>query len=331
MPSTAVEMTPVAVGILEDAEGRILVARRPEHKHQGGKWEFPGGKIDPSESMPAALARELNEELGITVHTASPMLRTRHAYPDKNVLLDVWRVTDFSGTPHGREGQPIRWTQPHELERLDLPAADVPIVRALNLPPFYLITDSRRYGKSTMLGLIDRALRAGARLLQVREPHMTLEEYAEFARQVCNLAHAHGARVLLNADPDLVSECGADGVQLSSRRLMATPARPLASPYLVAASCHNHAELARAAALGADFSLLSPVLPTTSHPDTPTLGWKEFARLRLQSDIPVYALGGMQTQHLREARAQGAQGLAMIGGIWDAVSMETVLTDSLRG
>lgn len=331
MPSTAVEMIPVAVGILEDAEGRILVARRPEHKHQGGKWEFPGGKIDSNESMPAALARELHEELGISLRAASPMLRTRHSYPDKNVLMDVWRVTDFNGTPQGREGQPIRWVQRHELERLDLPAADVPIVQALNLPAFYLITDSHRYGQSAMLGLIERALQAGARLLQVREPHMKHDEYAEFARQVCTLAHAHNARVLLNADPDLVSECGADGVQLSSRRLMATSARPLPLPYLVAASCHNHAELARAAALGANFSLLSPVLPTTSHPDTPALGWREFARLRLLSDIPVYALGGMQTQHLREARAQGAQGLAMIGGIWDAVAIETALAGSLRG
>ena len=331
MPSTAVEMIPVAVGILEDAEGRILVAQRPAHKHQGGKWEFPGGKIGPSESMAAALARELHEELGITLRAASPMLRTRHAYPDKDVLLDVWRVTDFCGTPHGREGQPIRWVQPRELEQLDLPAADVPIVRALNLPPFYLITDSQRYGRSTMLGLLERALRAGARLLQVREKHMTQEEFIEFARLVVTLAHAHGARVLLNADPDLVSECGADGVQLSSRRLMAASTRPLPLPYLVAASCHNHTELARAAALGADFSLLSPVLPTTSHPDTPALGWKEFAQLRLQSDIPVYALGGMQTQYLREARMHGAQGVAMIGGIWDAVSIENALAGSLRG
>lgn len=331
MLSTAVDMIPVAVGILEVAEGRILVAQRPGHKHQGGKWEFPGGKIDPTESMPAALARELHEELGINLRAASPMLRTRHAYPDKDVLLDVWRVTDFSGMPQGREGQPIRWVQRHELERLDLPAADVPILRALNLPAFYLITDSHRYGKSAMLGLIERALLAGARLLQVREPHMQQDEYIEFARQVCTLAHAHGARVLLNADPGLVYECDADGVHLNSRRLRATSTRPLPLPYFVAASCHNASELIHAAVLGADFSLLSPVLPTTSHPDTPALGWKEFARMRMQSDIPVYALGGMQTQHLREARAHGAQGLAMIGGIWDAASIETALASSLRG
>lgn len=331
MPSTEVEMIPVAVGILEDAEGRILVAQRPGHKHQGGKWEFPGGKIGPTESMPAGLARELQEELGISLRAASPMLRTRHTYPDKDVLLDVWRVTDFIGTPQGREGQPIRWVQRHELERLDLPAADVPIVRAINLPPFYLITDSHRYGKSPMLGLIERALRAGARLLQVREPHMRQDEYIEYARQVCTLAHAHGARVLLNADPGLVSECDADGVQLNSRRLMATSTRPIPSPSLVAASCHNASELSHAVALGADFSLLSPVLPTTSHPGTPALGWNEFARMRLQSDIPVYALGGMQTQHLREARVHGAQGLAIIGGIWDAASIESALASNLRG
>lgn len=329
MPSTAVEITPVAVGILEDAEGRILVAQRPEHKHQGGKWEFPGGKIAPTESMPAALARELHEELGISLRAASPMLRTRHVYPDKSVLLDVWRVLDFSGTPHGREGQPIRWVRPDELEQLNLPAADVPIVRALNLPTFYLITDSHRYGKHKMLGLIERAFQAGARMLQVREPQMTQDEYVEFARQIVALAHDHGARVLLNANPDSVLACDADGVHLNSHRLMTMSSRPLPLPYLVGASCHNHTELARAATLGADFSLLSPVLPTISHPDRHALGWQEFARLRLHSDIPVYALGGMQTQYLREARMHGAQGVAMIGGAWDAASIETAL--AVRG
>lgn len=333
MPSTAVELIPVAVGILEDAKGRILVARRPDHKHQGGKWEFPGGKIDAEETMPTALERELHEELGIRVSAASPLLRVRYSYPEKSVLLDVWRVTDFSGEPQGREGQPIRWVQPEELERLDLPAADVPIVRALRLPPFYLITDSRRYGKTEMLALIERALRAGARLLQVREPLMAQDEYTDYARKVCALAHAHGARVLLNADPEWVHACGADGVHLSSRRLMSLPTRPLPLPYLVAASCHSAAELAQAVRLKADFSLLSPVLPTASHPDTPALGWERFVQLRLASDIPVYALGGMQPRYLSEARQHGAQGLAMIGGIWEAVSMEMALAPlrSLRG
>jgi 8-oxo-dGTP diphosphatase len=330
MPSTAPDTTPVAVGIIENAQHQVLVAQRPEHKHQGGKWEFPGGKIHVGEGMPEALARELHEELGITLLGACPLQRIHHAYPDKSVLLDVWRVTDYAGEPHGREGQPLRWMTPQELVGLDLPAADRPIVSALQLPTLYLITDTRRYGKSGMLALIERALAAGARLLQLREPQMSVEEYTEYARAVTMLAHRYDARVLLNADPSLVVACDADGVHLNSRRLMALQVRPLPQSCLVAASCHDASELAQAARIGADFALLSPVLATDSHPHATPLGWEGFSRLRMHSDVPVYALGGMVPEHLTRARGMGASGLAMIRGLWEATSIEQAVEVASR-
>jgi 8-oxo-dGTP diphosphatase len=330
MPSTALDVTPVAVGIIENAQHQVLVAQRPDYKHQGGKWEFPGGKIHVGEAVTEALARELHEELGITLNAACPLQRVRHVYPDKSVLLDVWRVTDYTGEPHGHEGQPLRWVTPQALASLDLPAADLPIVRTLQLPPLYLITDSRRYGKAGMLALIERALIAGARLLQLREPQMSTEEYTEYARTVTALAHRYGARVLLNADPSLVTACGADGVHLSSRRLMALPGRPLPQACLVAASCHDIAELVQASSIGADFAVLSPVLPTTSHPHVAPLDWDGFLRVRMHSDAPVYALGGMRPEYLNKARAMGAQGLAMIRGLWEAPSVELAVEAVLR-
>lgn len=329
MPSTVPDVTPVAVAILEGAPHRFLVGRRPDDKHQGGKWEFPGGKIHAGETVPEALARELDEELGITLRAACPLLRARHAYPDKTVLLDVWRVTGYSGEPYGREGQPLRWVTAAELEQLDLPDADRPIVRALQLPPHYFITDSLRYGETEMLVRIECALRAGARFLQLREPQLGQAEYVRYARNVTALAHRYGARVMLNADPAMVEVCSADGVHLSSHRLMALARRPLPQTYLVAASCHNAAQLAQAARLGADFALLSPVLTTASHPGEESLGWDEFARLRMYSDVPVYALGGMRPEHLPEARRRGAQGLAMIGGIWEAPSIREAVEKML--
>jgi 8-oxo-dGTP diphosphatase len=330
MPSTAPDATAVAVGIIENAQHQVLVAQRPEHKHQGGKWEFPGGKIHAGEAVPEALARELHEELGITLRAACPLQRVRHVYPERSVLLDVWRVTDYAGEPHGREGQPLRWVTPQGLDDLDLPAADLPIVRTLQLPPLYLITDSHRYGKAGMLTLIERALTAGARLLQLREPHMSMEEYTGYARTVTALAHRYAARVLLNADPLLVAACGADGVHLNSRRLMALPGRPLPRSCLVAASCHDIAELVQAGRIGADFAALSPVLPTTSHPHVAALGWEGFSRLRMHSDVPVYALGGVLPEHLRVARGMGAHGLAMIRGLWEASSVELAVEAVLR-
>lgn len=122
----------VAVGIVAGADGAVLITRRPDHVHQGGLWEFPGGKVEHGESVVAALGRELREELGIAVRAAKPLLQTGHAYPDnRRVLLDVWRVTDFEGEPHGREGQPLVWASPGEMEQYTFPAADAPIIAAL--------------------------------------------------------------------------------------------------------------------------------------------------------------------------------------------------------
>lgn len=121
----------VAVGILNNAAGAILIARRPNHVHQGGLWEFPGGKVETAETVEAALRRELHEEIGIIVETAEPLLHVRHAYPDKTVLLDVWRVTAWRGEPQGREGQPLAWTLPERLTNFAFPAADAPIIARL--------------------------------------------------------------------------------------------------------------------------------------------------------------------------------------------------------
>ena len=121
----------VAVGIVAGADGAVLITRRPDHVHQGGLWEFPGGKVERGESVIDALGRELREELGITVRVAEPLLQTGHAYPDRRVLLDVWRVTDFQGEPQGREGQPLAWVSPGEMEHFAFPAADAPIIAAL--------------------------------------------------------------------------------------------------------------------------------------------------------------------------------------------------------
>jgi 8-oxo-dGTP diphosphatase len=121
----------VAVGVVCNQRGAVLVARRHAHLHQGGLWEFPGGKVDDGEPVYDALCRELLEEVGITVLRAEPLLTIEHDYSDKQVLLEVWRVLAFRGVPLGREGQPLRWLAVEELLPAEFPAANVAIIEAL--------------------------------------------------------------------------------------------------------------------------------------------------------------------------------------------------------
>ncbi|NND67213.1 MAG: 8-oxo-dGTP diphosphatase MutT [Halioglobus sp.] len=120
----------VAVGVILDARGRILLTRRAEDAHQGGLWEFPGGKVEEHESLQAALTRELREELGITPARTSPLIEVRHNYVDKQVFLDVHVVWEHAGEASGLEGQPLAWVAVDELCNYDFPAANVQIVQA---------------------------------------------------------------------------------------------------------------------------------------------------------------------------------------------------------
>ena len=120
----------VAVGVILDARGRILLTRRAADAHQGGLWEFPGGKVEDGEHIADALARELREELGIELGRTSPLIEVRHDYGDKRVFLDVHIVWDHNGEARGLENQPLAWVEADALPQYDFPAANVPIVEA---------------------------------------------------------------------------------------------------------------------------------------------------------------------------------------------------------
>lgn len=305
----------VAVGVIEDVAGRVLVALRPARAHQGGLWEFPGGKCEPGESVQTALARELQEELGITPLQCMPLCRIRHDYADRQVLLDVWRVTRFSGTPTGLEGQPLRWVAPDELEPAEFPQANRAIIRRLQLPPLLPITGAAA-SPEEFLERFTQLLTRGHRLVQLRAPELPAARFHALARRCLSVAREHGARLVLNADGDLLHTVPAAGIHLNSRRLQALEARILDDSQLLGASCHSLEELQRAEALGADYALLSPVLPTRSHPGQPALGWEVFEACVRAVGIPVYALGGLTAADLDTARRHGALGVAAISAFW---------------
>jgi 8-oxo-dGTP diphosphatase len=121
----------VLVGLIEDEHGRILINERRPGTHMAGFWEFPGGKLAAGETPRQALDRELAEELGIAVLDAEPFMQHRHDYPEKRVLLDVWRVLAFTGWPLGLEAQALAWVHPRDLMAFGLLPADRPIVDVL--------------------------------------------------------------------------------------------------------------------------------------------------------------------------------------------------------
>jgi 8-oxo-dGTP diphosphatase len=304
----------VVAGILERADGRVLITQRPEGKVYAGYWEFPGGKVEAGESAFEAIARELREELSIEVEVAHPWLRRRFVYPHATVELRFLRIPKWRGEVRGNEGQAFSWESAEAPAVAPMLPANGPILAALRLPFEYALTQAMDAGIDAQLAALDVALAKGLRLLQVREPGMARDTLAAFAREAIARAHRAGARVLVNGDIELAQALGADGVHLRAAQFATLATRP-ALP-LVGASCHDATELARAEALGCDFAVLGPVAATLTHPGAPPLGWPAFAALVSASTMPVYALGGMTPQDLEAARRHGAQGVAFQRGAW---------------
>ncbi|MDT8404332.1 Nudix family hydrolase [Sulfuriflexus sp.] len=305
----------VAAAVVVNQSEEVLIAKRPAEVHQGGLWEFPGGKLEAGETVEQALARELLEETGIHVERARPLIRVHYDYGDKSVLLDVWRVEAFRGEAHGREGQPVMWVRPEQFASYTFPAANRPILRAASLPDRYLITPEPAE-PDMFLQQLDRALARGIRLVQFRAKKLEASAWQALAAEVIERCHRAGARCLLNTSPAGFAACPADGMHLDSRHLHAHEVRPVPTSVLLSASCHNEADIRQAETLGADFIVLSPVQATASHPDAEPLGWERFHEMSDKAAMPVFALGGMRPEDLETAFAHGAQGIAAIRALW---------------
>ena len=305
----------VAAAVVVNSDNEVLIAKRAVDAHQGGLWEFPGGKVEAGESVEQALARELLEETGIRVEQARPLIRVHHDYGDKSVLLDVWRVEAFSGEAHGREGQPVKWVRPEQLAGYTFPEANLPIIRAASLPDRYLITPEPDE-LEVFLQQLDAVLASGIKLVQFRAKKLGDTAWQALAHEVIARCHRAGARCLLNASLERFVTCPADGLHLDSRQLYAHDARPVNKSVLLSASCHTEADIRHAESLGADFIVLSPVQATASHPDAEPLGWERFHELSDRATMPVYALGGMRPEDLNTSFSYGAQGIAAIRALW---------------
>ena len=304
----------VVAAVIFNKSGEFLLAQRPPGKPYAGYWEFPGGKVEADETADAALKRELHEELGISVTLAYPWLTRDFDYPHADVRLRFFRIYEWSGELHGREAQQFTWQLIRNITVAPVLPANGPILRGLALPAVYGITAAAETSRAAFMPKLERSLRAGLRLVQVREKGMPEKELLTFATEDVTLAHSHGARVIVNADEKIARAAGADGVHLTAARLMSAGRRP--DVEWCGASCHNAAELARARELGVDFVALGPLAATPTHPDAKLLGWDEFARLIHDYPLPVYALGGLTVTQLEAAWRCGAHGVAVLRDAW---------------
>ena len=301
----------IAVGVLKNSDGEVLIARRQAGKPGAGQWEFPGGKRHPGETVQAALQRELEEELGITDCVSTPLIRIRHAYPDRTVLLDTWTVDAWRGTARGAEGQAIQWVQPATLPDAGLLAADAPIASAIRLPATYAVSPPNASGAA--LGAWLQA--PTAPMLRVRLPATSDADY--WAQWPDLQAAARGSATELIADrlPDSARQEGLS-VHLSAAHAAKLQERPMGLRWF-GCSCHSGAALRHAERVGADFAVLGHVQRTPSHADRPALGWAKWGRLVDVAQLPVYAIGGLGSGDVRMARQCGGQGVAAIRGFFD--------------
>jgi 8-oxo-dGTP diphosphatase len=306
----------VVAAALVDADGRVLLAQRPDGKHLAGYWEFPGGKVEPGETPLQALQREIHEEIGVRVVSAEPLIRIPWRYTAKRILLDGYRVRAFDGVPHSCEGQALKWVPATALDPNEMPAADHPVIHALALPAQYLITPQPGADETTFLTRLDAALERGVRLVQLRAKDSDDATLRRLIPACLSRVRAAGGQLLINTRIDLVEEFDLDGVHVTAAQLAQLDARPVGAKRWFAASCHGAAEVERAQALGADFVVLGSVAKTASHPGQAPLGWSAFEALCSGAIVPVYALGGLTQDDLATALEAGAQGIAGISAFW---------------
>ena len=313
----------VVAAIIRDRENRLCLSRRPEHKHQGGLWEFPGGKVEEGEPLEQALARELDEELGMKAVRSQPFMTVRHRYPDLRVTLHFREVTAYTGEPHGREGQPVEWVPLQELSSRQFPAANQPVVTALKLPRQLVIPPEGLHYQDVLAG-IDR-LDPDSQGLYLRQWSQSdaLPELAARCRE-------RGVRFWIRDDAHLATREHAFGLHLTcgsgpSPRKAGEAGRQDSRDLeealqnfqgILSASCHNEQEIAQAVEWGAQMATLSPVHATPTHPDAQPLGWDRFRALVEGKPLVFYALGGVTPQDLDTALHNGAFGTAGIRAFW---------------
>lgn len=301
---------------------KIFITRRKKGKHLEDLWEFPGGKLEPGEPRFHALKRELEEEIGIRVHSALPFQSVFHRYKEKNIFLDVWEVMSYSGRAGGREGQEVSWVSVENLQKYSFPEADIPILNALALPAELLITpDMPEQHEESFVQQFDQLMQSHSYpLVQFRSHHLDDKTYAAVSAKLNKICSEYRSQLIISRPSmkSLRSKLFVDYEwrHLNSSILQSLKSRPFDEEIKMSASCHDKEEIKMADRLGCNFALLSTVRETASHPGRKAKGWFQIKRMIQRSTLPIYTLGGVRRKDLSISRFQGAIGVAGISDFW---------------
>lgn len=280
--------------------GKVLVGWREAKQHQGNKYEFPGGKVEIGESPEQACRREIREEVGIDVtdwHTCQIIC---HEYEDITVNLHVFHAS-VSSSQLAQIQAPWTWYSRDTLATLNFPKANDVLIQHLNWQRQIKIS----------IELNDLISLSNTHLMYWR-----VEEHEVNITQLARLSAVDFAKLIVNVNVwqqmNTEQQQQVAAVHLKHSQLMQRQKGDLVDQVRYIAACHNEVSAQHAQAIGCDAILLSPILPTTSHHDAKVLGWQGLHTIAMHIDIPVFALGGMQVDNLRQAQQYGAYGIAGI-------------------
>ncbi len=308
----------VVVGILYDVSGdKVLITKRKEKQFLAGYWEFPGGKVENDEKPFTALRREFYEELGINLKSAKRLMRISHDYTEKKVLLDVWEIDEWQGDPISREDQEIMWSDKNNLFKYKFPEANKHIIKNIQLPNIYGISEKYYKDFSHLFSIVKNYFNSGLKIFQLRLQLDANNISKKNIEELYKESKKNNSILILNGIASDVEQYTIDGIHLKSKELLKYDSRPVSENYILGASCHNEVELKQAKKLCVDYAFISPVFATKSHPKKSPLGWSNFHQLAKQANFPVYALGGMSIVDLKNAKENGAFGVAMMSNIKD--------------
>ncbi|MDX8238194.1 thiamine phosphate synthase [Acinetobacter pittii] len=295
MPKPIVD---VAIAILIH-RGKILVGWRQEEQHQGGKHEFPGGKVEQGETPEEACRREIYEEVGIGLKDWHQFDYIHHEYDDIIVNLHLFHSyvpDELLNLIH----QPWAWYTRDQLLHLNFPKANKNIIKRLYWPHLIKISNT--------LSTVENS----DALLYWR-----IEEFEpQYIEQLTALDEGQRSNLIINIaiwqqlSPELQKQIKT--VHLKQSQLMNLHKGDLTVGVRYIAACHDAVSLKQAQQIGCDAVFISPVKTTATHPEAVALGWERFSELARNSQIPVFALGGVHPDDLAIAQQHGAYGLAGI-------------------